>query len=359
MGGNSSLDSPTASQILAEPVIVQAMESNVSILKGKLLVGGADSAELIEPPKATLSKSVAAMSLLALVYVLSSSGTTEGVALSAIVSIPTLLIFVAKVVVVFLVVSLAALSYFVGLQFSPRLVSVDPARILQALAAHGAMGSIDPKGLKMLQDFVNVSSAESARLDVFRNKLEVINFAVTPHVKDQNQTLPALTIGKLKLEWDFYDSKPCFNILVEDVHYLVEYTRNTPFTKSNWDELKEQGFPPEDDEEPPIQIGSFRMKGHLKLSIRSRPFHTDLIKPIKIKLRNLNDLFTLISQKSKEAKALKRSNARGLSFGEFGAIIDNYFKNKALELITAPPRGFIQFWHHLFNRNIQQHQRQM
>jgi hypothetical protein len=467
------------------------------------------------PPTATpttpsFATSIFACSVMALAYMLTtavstSTTTSDSTSISSakinmndgtsspMHKLSILLTYLAKAVLMIVFVCLTALWYFLGLNISLSLshnnnsnmisVTVDTEKILQTLAAHGdKVALLDANGQRILQDFMKVASCDSAKLDLFRHRLEAVNFAVTPNriksgggsedttAQQQEQEepsssyLPALKIGKVSLEWDLYDSKPCFNIMVEDVHYLVEYTRNTPLvpllSKSNWyvracmyvhcctcdaprrcwllplflllrspfhtvhtimntimyrDELKEQGFPPEEDEDPPIQINSIDMKGHLTLSIRSRPFHTDLIKPIRIELHEshlMSDLFELIGSKSKQAQergmalvmdrvaaaaaniaadeqqqqlhsqssqeedrlhsydsssalggdvgvdfdealapAPEEPAVRGLALSEFTSIVENYFKNKALGILAAPHKSVWQFWQQLFFNN--------
>jgi hypothetical protein len=109
----------------------------------------------------------------------------------------------------------------------PSFLTVDPSKVLSTLVNHAGLLIPDSveKDLKILSE---VCSAGLAELDILARRLIVRNFTVSSVEGDRH----TLRVGKLQLRWDSY-LKPCFEIEVEDVHFLVEFT-NLVLTRNNW-----------------------------------------------------------------------------------------------------------------------------
>jgi hypothetical protein len=106
-------------------------------------------------------------------------------------------------------------------------ITVDPSKILATLIQRG--GLVLPVSLqKELLAIVKVCHAADVQWNPVQKCLLFTNFTVSlPGLKHES-----LRVGKFFVSWESY-AKPCFNIEIEDIDLLVEFT-NLLLTKTNW-----------------------------------------------------------------------------------------------------------------------------
>jgi len=195
-----------------------------------------------------------------------------------------------------------------------------------------------------LEIMSSVCECDDTSLDLINKELRIENIKVVmPKKKGNKRSVSqeehvALTIGTLKLTWDFY-LRPCIDIEVENVNILVEFI-NLILTKNNWNELKDIGFPPKfydlddlllkDYTSTFLRTGGVRMIGEIRLKMRSRLLDQDLVEDIVFDLRKLAELSNQISNASEQAK--ETTGRRGLKTEELYEIINVYFSKRIQQL---------------------------
>lgn len=215
-------------------------------------------------------------------------------------------------------------------------MTVDPSTILSVLVKKAGF-LMDPK----IKQMASLLHCDEAKLNVAKKELIITNFTVSV---PNSGNLESLKIGRIYVRWDSY-SRPCLEIEVEDVDILVEFV-NLLFTKNNWDELNDLGFPPEmlyvaDSDTTTqtttaetyefIRIGSLDLKGKVALHTRSRPLHRPLSENIVIQLAVIRDLNKRIRQLAEQNRV--RVKRRGCTSDEIYEIFQTFFNSKAKEAI--------------------------
>eukprot|EP00591_Stephanopyxis_turris_P004993 CAMPEP_0195513556 /NCGR_PEP_ID=MMETSP0794_2-20130614/5187_1 /TAXON_ID=515487 /ORGANISM="Stephanopyxis turris, Strain CCMP 815" /LENGTH=352 /DNA_ID=CAMNT_0040641603 /DNA_START=184 /DNA_END=1242 /DNA_ORIENTATION=- len=204
-----------------------------------------------------------------------------------------------------------------------------------------------------IEDDLNVLNkvcrCKEAYLDVFHRELEVLNFTVSlppghynsgrgRDATDGNENPPALRIGRVYLKWDSYLA-PCLEIVVEDVDILVEFL-NLMLTKTNWNELVDEGFPPTTAMEPSttinsgntfVSFGDVNLKGSVTLQLKSRTLNEKLCNDLILDFSTLTDLLQEIRKAGADAEA--RTGRKGCSTDELYDILGIYFKTKLKKLL--------------------------
>lgn len=117
------------------------------------------------------------------------------------------------------------------------LIHVDSQNIIRLICKHAGM--VLPEHItRDLEIMSSVCECDDTSLDLINKELRIENIKVVMPKKKGNKSSVsqeesvALTIGTLKLTWDFY-LRPCIDIEVENVNILVEFI-NLILTKNNW-----------------------------------------------------------------------------------------------------------------------------
>lgn len=216
---------------------------------------------------------------------------------------------------------------------------IDPSTLVRKICKYS--GVILPESIERdLKIFARTCKCDEIGLDLINRELEVSNFTVSsPSEKRKNE--PALRVGRICVRWDSY-IKPCLEIEVDDVDVIIEFL-NLFLTRNNWNELKDEGFPPSFYSETKdvksksfLTIGSIDLSGKFVIRIHSRTLGKQLINDIEFDLNNLDDLNEKI--KNEAQQVVKINGRRGCTTDELYDVIRVYFNNllqNALKRVAA------------------------
>lgn len=200
-----------------------------------------------------------------------------------------------------------------------------------------------PKDIQkdLVDVLARVCRVQEVQLNVLEKELLFFNLTVRhPSSLSQNQQqqqqLPSLRIGRIRIKWDSY-MKPCVDIEVDDVDILVEFS-NLMLTRNNWNELQDAGFPPEllvgESTGPSstfVRVGSMDLSGNVRAIIRSLPLGgREICPPLQFDMDSLDaDLTALL-----EAGA-SNNGRRGVTTDELSGLLQRYFSDKLRDIVKS------------------------
>jgi hypothetical protein len=218
------------------------------------------------------------------------------------------------------------------------MLSVDPSKILSTLVNRG--GLLIPKSVEKDIDVLKkVLHVEQAELNLIEKQLILYNFTVA--LKGHKN---AIRVGRVFVHWDSY-TKPCIDIEVDEVDVLVEFT-NLILSHNNWNELKENGFPPtmavsETIETPSstkvtstssfVRFSSIDLSGNATIQVASRPLRKD-IDVLALDMDMTDNINAKIRELSKLNKA---STGRvGCTTTELADLLQSYFSQQIRTILS-------------------------
>jgi hypothetical protein len=219
------------------------------------------------------------------------------------------------------------------------LFTVDPSAILSTLAKAGGVfiPKSSQKDIEILRDCLH---CERAEINVIEKTMILYNFTIG--LKGEPA---ALRVGRTYVHFDSYIA-PTIYVEVDDVDLLVEF-HNMILTKSNWQDLKGRGFPPEiavtmtgsnedrrnskkpsKDEAPAtdfVRIGSVDLSGSAGVRLVSRTLDKE-IGHFEVDMDAFDD-FTAVMMEASE-KNFQDTGRRGLPSTELATLLQTYFTKK-------------------------------
>lgn len=208
--------------------------------------------------------------------------------------------------------------------------TVDPSSILTMLVKGGNVfiPKSSQKDVRVLQECLH---CEKAEMNVVEKTMILYNFTIGLKGKPA-----ALRVGMTYVCWESY-TRPTIYMEVDDVELLVEFY-NVLLTKSNWQELKNRGFPPEvsvassDKKEnekiettSSIKIGSIDLSGTATVRIVSKALNEDL-GLFELDMDSFDDFTDMMREQSESN--FKKTGRRGLASEELATMLEAYFTKK-------------------------------
>jgi hypothetical protein len=239
--------------------------------------------------------------------------------------------------------------------------TVDPSAILSTLAKAGGIfiPKSNQKDIEILRDCLH---CERAEINVVEKTMILYNFTIG--LKGEPA---ALRVGRTYVHFDSY-TKPTIYVEVDDVDLLVEF-QNMILTKSNWQEIKDHGFPPEiavtttaskEDKRSPknpskieaqpatdfVRIGSVDLSGSAGVRLVSKTLGKE-IGHFEVDMDAFDD-FTAVMMDASENN-YKETGRRGLSSTDLATLLQAYFTKKIrlflldrVEDLKIDPRELLQ-----------------
>ena len=208
------------------------------------------------------------------------------------------------------------------------MVSVNPTKIFSLLMDSGLFIPEDVKSdVAVLR---RVCSADKAKLNLLDKKLVLHNLCI-----GVRRHKPALRIGLAVVHWDSYQ-KPSLDVKVEDVDVFVAFS-NLLLTRSNWNELKEAGFPPKlktrrrRHRDSFIRFRDVDLSGNITVRISSRPLDREM-DVVVMEMDRINDLGLLIRRLSRRRYLLSRR--RGCTPEELATLLRKHFDEKINRFVS-------------------------
>jgi hypothetical protein len=194
------------------------------------------------------------------------------------------------------------------------LFTVDPSAILSTLAKAGGVfiPKSSQKDIEILRDCLH---CERAEINVIEKTMILYNFTIG--LKGEPA---ALRVGRTYVHFDSYIA-PTIYVEVDDVDLLVEF-HNMILTKSNWQDLKGRGFPPEI---AVTMTGSVDLSGSAGVRLVSRTLDKE-IGHFEVDMDAFDD-FTAVMMEASE-KNFQDTGRRGLPSTELATLLQTYFTKK-------------------------------
>jgi hypothetical protein len=216
---------------------------------------------------------------------------------------------------------------------------VDPSKILSTLVKRG--GLLIPDSIeKEIDELQQVLHVEEAELNLIEKQLILYNFTIA--LKGYKN---AVRVGRVFVHWDSYIN-PCVDIEVDEFDVLLEFT-NLMLTHNNWNELKENGFPPtmavsdtiekrSSTKETPtnsfIRFSSIDLSGNATVEVASRPLRKD-IGVVTLDMDVTDSVNAEIRKLSKSNKA--RTGRPGCTTTELADLLESYFSQQIRKYLSS------------------------
>lgn len=242
---------------------------------------------------------------------------------------------------------------------SSSVFSINPSGILSVLVDVG--GLIIPQDVEEDIDIIRECLyVKDAELNMVQKHVVLYDCQIGL----QNQTLPALRVGRIFVRWDSF-RKPCVEIEVNGIDITVEFT-NLRLTRSNWNELVDFGFPPffeekrkgkkqsrspkrtrrRDVENAFILFNNIDLSGNITLQLASRPLEKTIGR-MSLDMNATDDLGPQIQSLSEWN--LRRSGRKGCTPKQLTDLLQSYFSEKiktiipkSVQFIAEEPREALQ-----------------
>jgi len=224
--------------------------------------------------------------------------------------------------------------------------TVDPSSILSTLLKAGGIfiPRSSQKDIQILRECLHCERAEMNVVDK-----TMILYNATIGIAGQPA---ALTVGRTYVYWASY-VRPTLDVQVDDVDLLMEF-RNALLTKSNWQDLRRRGFPPdvvvsssntthngkeiktpstqEAQTANVVRVGSIDLSGMARVRITSKWLQKDLGSFV-IDMDSFDD-FTELMQQSSE-RQYRETGRRGITPDDLATMLQRYFAQKIRDYLHS------------------------